>query len=88
MKFYNNNERFGDCGPIEASCKEAAADFCSEMFEAWAHETVAAEQADRADAGIAPLGDDEEIEFRDTVLAEYRAEFIRGLSEEIPLETA
>ena len=37
-KFRNNNEKYGDVGPFEATSKEALADEMADTFKDWAKE--------------------------------------------------
>ena len=69
-KFYNNNERYGDCGPFQAETREALADEMADTFEQWANE-----EYDRNEE----QGNGEE--FKKQAIAKMRSEFISGLDE-------
>lgn len=71
IKFYNNNDLYGYCGPFEAESKEALADEMKPSFDEWADNVWNSSRIDEDDIS--------EEEWKKSYIEEMRAEFITGL---------
>jgi len=69
-KYYNNDERYGDCGPFGAESREALADEMEPTLREWA-----IDEYHQSDTDI------DMDQFVTKAIAEMRTEFISGLEE-------
>ncbi|MFA4971366.1 MAG: hypothetical protein WC683_02050 [bacterium] len=73
MLLYNNDERFGDCGPFEVASVDELVGELAESIRTWAHEEWEADVTEGPGVAFIPERTEYEAVARERIADEFRA---------------